>query len=436
MGLTSISNSSVFSGGQAHSVVVVGAGVAGVMTAYAFAKRGCEVSLIDALSGAAQMCSHANAGILAVGHAKAWAGPGATNSIVKAMLGLDRSIVVGKYLDPALWRWGIEFLRNCTHEAHATNTASLQQLSRYSCDLISAAENDMDLPREIRRDGGLYLFQDKHQFERYTASISGHGGGAVEILQRDALVAREPGLKAMAHLLAGGIFSPTDAVGDCKLFCERTVSYLRKQRNVQVHFDTEVRELEIIANSVVAVKTNHGNMPCQSVVLATGVETSHLTAALGFKPNIYPVKGYSGTWKISDFARVPKLPYVDETELVAVASYGDKLRVTAAAEFVGHDHTISAKQTHRMNDHVKRAFGEAVDLDNPTFWSGLRPTTPSGAPFLGKARAYNNLWVNAGHGQLGWTMASACGELLAQKVAGEACHLQGVSSIAPWIDPI
>lgn len=163
--LDSKSNSPRGSEGQGRSVAVVGAGVAGVMTAYAFAMRVRSVTYRRSIWPSA-MCSHANAGILAVGHAKAWAGPGAINSIVKAILGLDRSVIVGKYLDPALWRWGTEFLRNCTQEAHSRNTAALQRLSRYSCELISAAENDMALPREIRRDGGLYLFQDKEQFKR------------------------------------------------------------------------------------------------------------------------------------------------------------------------------------------------------------------------------------------------------------------------------
>ncbi|MBZ9993992.1 FAD-dependent oxidoreductase [Mesorhizobium sp. BH1-1-4] len=436
MPLENKSNSLRGSAGQGRSVAVVGAGVAGVMTAYAFATRGFEVSLIDALSGPAQMCSHANAGILAVGHAKAWAGPGAINSIVKAFLGLDRSIVVGKYLDPALWRWGAEFLRNCTQEAHSTNTAALQRLSRYSCELIRAAENEMALPRDIRRDGGLYLFQDKGQFTRYTTSISNHGGDVVEILECDELVNREPGLKAMSHLLAGGVFSPTDAVGDCKLFCERTTSYLQRQENVRIHFNTRIDGLKIAANNVVALKTNRGDLPCSSVILATGVETGRITRALGFVPNIYPVKGYSGTWRILDRALVPKLPYVDETELLAVASYGDKLRVTAVAEFAGYDRAVSVQQADRLSNYVRRAFGKAVDLDSAVFWSGLRPTTPSGPPFLGKARSCENLWLTAGHGQLGWTMALGCGELLAQKIAGETTQLAGVSSTAPWIEPI
>ncbi|WFT91145.1 FAD-dependent oxidoreductase [Rhizobium leguminosarum] len=433
-----LNTKSNLSGGTGHkrSIVIVGAGVAGVMTAYAFAKRGFEVSLIDALSGPAQMCSHANAGILAVGHAKAWAGPGALNSIVKATLGLDRSIIVRQYLDPSLWRWGAEFLRNCTLQAHAANTAKLQKLSRYNCELISAAECDMGVPSDIRREGGLYLFQDEEQFRRYTASILDHGGEASEILDRDQLISREPGLKAMSHLLAGGIFSAADAVGDCKLFCERMTSYLRRQGSVRFYFNTDVLGLNTSANSVVSVRTNQGNIPCTTVILATGVETGRVTSALGFIPNIYPVKGYSGTWKIIEQEMVPKLPYVDETELLAVASYGSRLRVTAVAEFAGYDRTISVKQTARLSRYVTRAFGKAVDLDNAAFWSGLRPTTPSGPPFLGKALACDNLWLNAGHGQLGWTMALACGELLSQKIAGEIPKLAGVSSTAPWIEPI
>ncbi|WP_145927882.1 FAD-dependent oxidoreductase, partial [Bradyrhizobium neotropicale] len=207
-------------------IIVIGAGVAGIMTAYALAKRGLNVAVIDALSGPAEMCSRANAGIIAVGHAKAWAGPGAPAAMINAFAGRDPSVKVTRLTDPTLWRWGVEFLLNCSPSAHRRNTDKLQRLSRYSRDLAAAAEVEMNLPAEIRHQGGLYLFQDKAQFSTYVASIEDHGDGSVEVLGRDALIAREPGLSGMSGRLVGGLFSATDSVGDCRLFTQRTTAYL------------------------------------------------------------------------------------------------------------------------------------------------------------------------------------------------------------------
>ncbi|KLK90827.1 hypothetical protein AA309_23540 [Microvirga vignae] len=414
-------------------IVVVGAGVAGVMTAYALAKRGVNVAVVDALSGPAEMCSRANAGIIAVGHAKAWAGPGAIGAMVKAVAGRDPSVKVTRLMDPALWRWGVEFLCNCLPSAHQRNTDKLQRLSRYSRELIAAAEIEMSLPKETRHQGGLYLFQDKVQFNTYVASIEDHGDGSVEVLSRDALIAREPGLSGMSDRLVGGLFSAADSVGDCQLFTQRTAAYLNHSHNVGLHFDTRVTGFRLANNTIRAVKTNRGEISCTAVILATGVETPDITRPLGFRPNIYPIKGYSGTWKLTDPVGVPTLPFVDETELLAVATYNGKLRVTAIAEFAARDCSISEARTLQIADYVRRSFGNAVELETPEFWAGLRPTTAAGPPYLGRIRKFDNLWVNAGHGQLGWTMSLGCGELLAQRITGDQTSLVDVSATVAWL---
>ncbi|MER9896421.1 FAD-dependent oxidoreductase, partial [Mesorhizobium sp. M0119] len=335
--------------------------------------------------------------------------------------------------DPALWRWGIEFLANCTPHAHHRNTETLQRLSRYSRDLIAAAETDMALPKEVRRKGGLYVFQNKSQFDIHVSSIKDHGVDSIAVLERDELIAREPGLSGLSSRLVGGLLSLVDCVGDCRLFTERTAAFLDKSNRASFHFGTHVAGFRTSSNTIKAVQTNQGEIQCDAVILATGVETPELTRTLGFAPNIYPVKGYSGTWKITDPAKVPTLPYVDETELLAVATYGGQLRVTAIAEFAARDRSLPDGRTAQIADYVRRSFGDAVELNRPEFWAGLRPTTAAGPPFLGKVRKYSNLWINAGHGQLGWTMALGCGELLTQTIMGEQTALQNVSSVASWL---
>jgi D-amino-acid dehydrogenase len=418
---------------QDDPIVVIGAGVIGTMTARALAKRGRRVIVIERLPGAAQLCSRGNAGMMAVGHAKAWAEPAAIPALGRALLGRAPGIRVTRLMDPALWRWGVEFLRHCTSSANVVNSDRERRLSRYSRDMLQTAEAEMGLPVATWHDGALYLFQDAAQFRSYAAKVG--TGDEITALSRDDLIAREPGLAAMRDRLAGGLLSRIDSVGDCHLFTGRTAAWLA-ENGVEFRYDTDVTGLTRRLGRITAVQTSAGPIACAGVVLATGVETPDLTRPLGFAPAIYPVKGYSGTWQITDPAGVPKLPFVDETELLAVANYGDRLRVTAIAEFAGRDRSLPADRVKLLDDYVRRSFGTAVDLDTPEFWTGLRPTTPAGPPYLGRVRRFDNLWINAGHGQLGWTMSLGAAEVLAQAMAGETPVLRDVSSRARWLEAL
>ncbi|TIT58209.1 MAG: FAD-dependent oxidoreductase, partial [Mesorhizobium sp.] len=158
---------------------------------------------------------------------------------------------------------------------------------------------DMDLPKETRHQGGLYLFQDRSQFNTHVASIERQGNGSIEVLSRGALIAREPALSILPKLV-GGLFSAADSVGDCRLFSQRTAAYLNQACKVSLHFNTRVTGFRHAGNTIEAVKTSRGEIPCAGVILASGVETPDITSPLGFRPNIYPVKGYSGTWTVKD----------------------------------------------------------------------------------------------------------------------------------------
>ncbi|WP_417262510.1 FAD-dependent oxidoreductase [Celeribacter sp.] len=415
---------------QQDRTIVIGAGAVGIMTARALMLRGKTVTVIDRLSGPAEFCSRGNAGLMAVGHAKAWAEPAALPAMMRALMGREPSVKISKLLDPALWRWGMEFLTQCTSRANAANTRKLQRLARMSRDMLLPAETAMGLPRETRHDGALYLFQDKTQFQSYAAKIG--SGQEIEVLDPSALIELEPGLAGMRDRLAGGLRSHIDSVGDCHLFSARTGARLDRE-GIAFRYDTKVTGFTCKNQRISAVETDAGPMECTDVVLATGVETPDVTRSLGFVPNIYPVKGYSGTWRITNPGAVPQLPFVDETELLAVSNFGDRLRVTAIAEFAGRDLSLPEKRITLLKEYVQRNFGTGVDLDHPEFWTGLRPTTPAGPPYLGRVRAYDNLWINAGHGQLGWTMSLGSAELLAQAMTGETPVLSGVSATAKWL---
>lgn len=419
------------------TTVIVGAGVIGVMTAYALAKRGHTVTLIDRLSGPAELCSHGNAGIAAVGHSSAWAEPSAIPAIARALVGREPKVRITTLWDPELWRWGVHFLRHCTPAAHRRNSDKLQRLSQFSCALIKPIEAAMQLPADTREGGALYLFQDTAQFKAHIAAFADHGpGGDQEVLDRDQVLAYEPGLMRMADTIAGGLLSRPDISGDCKRFTTRTQEYLSATGKVDFRFETDVTGFRRDGRRIVAVQTDRGDVPCKQVVFATGVETPDITAPLGFKPLIYPVKGYSSTWRILDPKRVPQMPYIDETELLSVANYGDRMRVTATAEFAARDKSLPQDRLQVLRDYVQRAFGDAVHPEALEYWTGLRPSTPDGPPYLGRVRVLDNAWINAGHGQLGWTMSFGSGEVLAQALSGETPALSNISAQASWLDSI
>ncbi len=415
-------------------IVVIGAGIIGMMSAYALAKRGHRVTVIDRLPAPAELCSHANAGIVAVGHAQAWAEPKAIAAIFRALMGRDPSVRVSKFWDFELWRWGVDFLLNCTSAANRSNSEKLKKLSRFSSELLQGIEADMGLAQETRHEGGLYLFRDEVQFHTHVASLAEHADAQLKVLERAQLLDHEPALADMPDRYVGGLLSEADAVGDCRRFTIRTRDYLEQSGKVDFLFDTAVTGFNRTESGIDAVKTDQGPIPCAQVILATGVETVDITRPLGFKPLIYPVKGYSGTWRVIDGAKLPNKPFVDETEFLAVANYGDRLRVTATAEFAGRDTSLPADRIAVIENYVRRNMGAAVDLDSPEFWTGMRPTTPVGAPYLGRVRHIPNLWINAGHGQLGWTMSAGCGEIIAQLMSGISPTLTGLSAQARWLD--
>jgi D-amino-acid dehydrogenase len=417
-------------------IVIIGAGVSGVMSAQALAARGQHVIVLDRAAGPAQVCSRANAGIIAVGHAQAWAGPDAIGMLMAALAGRAAGVRITRLRDPALWRWGLAFLRNCTRARYDANTDRLARMSAFSRETLREVARDLGLDDLLRHDGGLYLFDDA---EALAHAAGGHGANSaqpMDALDRAALFDREGALAQAEDRFAGALFSARDSVGDCHVFTQSAAQELAARGSVEFRYGCEVSGFDTDGGCITGVQVGSEVIAASQVLLATGVETPDLTRPLGFAPLIYPVKGYSGTWALRDPARLPSLPYIDEAAHVAVAVYGGQLRVTAFAEFAGQDQSQPPERIAVLKDYVTRNFGSAVELDRASFWAGLRPTTPAGAPYLGQVRGFDNLWINAGHGTLGWTLSAGCGALMAQAMTGGTPELHNVSARARWLDPI
>lgn len=418
---------------DARPIIVIGAGIVGTMTAFCLAKRGLEVLVFDAALHPADGTSYANAGIIAVGHAKSWAGPGAPRQILQALSGRNSSVVMTRCPDKALVRWGLSFLMNCTASAEARNTKKLQALSRRSRELLPLVAEEVGLLDQLQLKAGLYLFQDQRQFDEHLRSLSSEDRKTLAVLGREELVSLDPALAGMGEGLVGGLKSTLDAAGDFRLFTCQALDYAERHLGVRSMFDRKITGFRVDAGTVQAVRIGSVEVPCSAVVIAAGTGSPQLLRLFGVRPNIYPVKGYSATWRINDPGAAPRLPYIDETNLLAVATYGGKLRATYLAEFAGTDRSIATARTVHLQEYVTRHFGSAVDPGSVEFWTGLRPSTPEGPPYLGMVGTSKNLWINSGHGQLGWTMALASGEYLAARVAGDIPVLDDVSARARWL---
>lgn len=411
----------------------MGAGVVGVTTAYALARAGHQVLMLDQAASAASVCSYANAGIIAVGHAESWAGPSAPGQMLRAFLGMAPGVKITRFMDPELWQWGVAFLGQCRASAHRRNSDAMAQLSRAGRSALQEIEADTGLAFDQSHDGVTYLYTSAAQYEaRLTHNVGGNSGFAA--YDAASLMQMDPALRAFGDRLKGGLVSTVDSKGDCHTFTTALLEWLVRRGAVTCHFGTTVTGFDRAGETVSAVRTDRGRFECDHVVIAAGTATPALLRSFGVRPLIYPVKGYSATYPILDASRIPNRPFIDETSLLAVTRLGDRLRVTATAEFAGYNKAVPPDRVASLDRYVATHFAGAVDVAQANHWAGLRPTTPSGRPYLGRMRRVPNLWLNAGHGQLGWTMAAGAGATLAEMLAGRPNMAAAVTQAARWLD--
>ncbi len=404
---------------HSQKIAVIGAGVIGLCTARALAERGQEVILIERGTRVAEICSYANAGLLTLAHAQAWANPSIFSTMARAFLGRHPSIKISKFHDPALWRWGLQFLRQSSAGKARANSQKLLALAEHSLGLM---QKDADF--EFPANGAFYFFDDQ---KSYASTL--HPKAGIVGIKAGAALKIDPYLPIENQSLI--VHSAKDFSANCNMFCQALAQKLERMSQVQIRLNEEARGFIFERGKICGLQTNQDQIPCDQIILATGVQSHSLLNPLGLKLPIYPVKGYASSWKITDPQKLPKHPYIDEARFVAVSNFGDILRVTSIAEFAGFDTGISDEIKAQFGDYVRENFAGSVDLSTPQFWAGHRPATPSTLPYIGALEAHPNLWVNAGHGQLGWTLAYGAADILAAKLTHQKSPLaQGVSARA------
>lgn len=404
-------------------ILILGAGLAGVTLAQRLWKDGHEVTVVDRQSSAAAETSFANAGLICPGHAFAWASPQAPLILLKSLVRNDQPLRYRLQPDPAMWRWSLQFLAQCTAGRALRNTWHKHRLCRYGQSALQAVAAETGIAYDGGQGGLLYLYRTPASFARAIdhSQILADGGQEIQVIDREQAAKLEPALAATKDRIAGAIYCPTDERGDACKFTRGLAAWCA-ERGVAFRFDTRITGLIADGDRLTGVATDQGQLTADAYVMALGVEAPRLTRPLGEPIRVYPIKGYSLTIPIRDGDQPPCLGGVDDDHLVAYARLGDRVRLTAIAEFAGYDTSHQPADFATMLNSARELFPQAGDLSRPSYWACLRPMTPDGLPILGRGRL-QNLWYHTGHGSMGWTMACGTARLVADLIAGRAPDL-------------
>ena len=398
-------------------VLILGSGVVGTTSAYYLAREGFEVTVVDRQPGVAMETSHANAGQISPGYASPWAAPGVPLKAIKWMLQQHAPLAIKPTGDINQYLFMIRMLRNCTAARYALNKERMVRLSEFSRDCLDELRAETGIEYEGRQRGTTQLFRTQAQLDNAGKDIAVLERLSVpyELLDRDGVCRAEPALANVRYKLTGGLRLPNDQTGDCQMFTTR-IAELAKKAGVEFRFNQNIERLEHIGDRLSGVVIDGQLETADYYVVALGSFSPQMLAPLGITAPIYPLKGYSLTVPITNPDMAPASTMLDETYKVAITRFDNRIRVGGMAEIRGYDLRIDPRKGETLKMIVKDLFPEAGSLAATELWTGLRPATPDGTPIIGSTR-YRNLFLNTGHGTLGWTMSCGSARLLADQLA-------------------
>ncbi|CUW47742.1 D-amino acid dehydrogenase [Novacetimonas hansenii] len=399
-------------------IIVLGSGVVGVTSAWYLAQAGHEVTVVDRQPAAGLETSFANAGQVSPGYSAPWAGPGVPLKSVKWLLMKYRPFVFWPMPDPHLWSWMVQMLENCTTAAYDRNKGRMVRLAEYSRDVMRDLRSSTGITYDDRQQGTLQVFRTQKQVDAAAGDIRvlEQYNVGYEVLDAAGCIAAEPGLVSARDKIVGGLRLPGDETGDAFKFTQNLAAMAQKA-GVTFLYDTKIRALHNEGGKITGVQTSRGLLSADSYVLSLGSYSPAMVRALGLDLPIYPVKGYSITTPIINEARAPVSTVMDETFKIGITRLGNRTRVGGTAELAGFSTRLRKPRRETLEHSLTDLFPGGNNLSDATFWTGLRPMTPDGTPIIGRTR-YDNLFLNTGHGTLGWTMACGSGRVLADIMSG------------------
>lgn len=404
-------------------VLILGAGIVGVASGWYLAKQGHDVTVVDRAPEPAHETSQGNAGQLSFGYTSPWAAPGVPLKALKWMFAKHPPLTIRPDGSFFQLKWMFQMWRNCTAARYAINKERMVRLSQYSRDCLQQLRQETQIDYEGRQQGTLQVFRTQQQLDAVAEDIDvlREAGVAYELLSRHELSRAEPALASSRDKLAGGLRLPDDETGDCHLFTMRLAA-LAKDQGIKFRCDTTITEIQVRGDEVTAVQCGAETLTADVYVVALGSYSTQLLKHIEPVP-VYPLKGYSITVPIANEAAAPVSTVLDETYKIAVTRFDRRIRVGGMAEIVGYDKTLNKKREQTLEMVLGDLFPNSYARGEVAFWTGLRPATPDGTPIVGRTRL-KNLYLNTGHGTLGWTMSCGSGQLLADIISGRPTAIE------------
>ena len=406
-------------------VIVLGAGLLGVTSAYFLRQQGHDVTVVDRQATPAAETSFANGGQISVSHAEPWANPSAPLKVLQWLGKEDAPLLFRIRADIRQWLWGLQFLRECTPARTKHNIDQIVRLGTYSRDTLQALRSDIGIHYDERTQGILHFYTSSKEFDgaEGPAAQMRELGCDRRVISADEAVRIEPALAHIRPQLAGATFTAEDESGDANAFARELVARCRAN-GVQFLMSHTVTALREAGGRIDHVEATDDEGRFQRIrgdayVLAMGSLSPLYTAPLGIRLPIYPAKGYSVTLPVKDESMAHQVSLTDDEYKLVFSRLGDKLRIAGTAELNGYDRDLNRVRCEAIVKRTETLFPGAGDTENAQFWTGLRPATPSNVPVIGKSKI-DNLFLNTGHGTLGWTHSCGSGKSIARIVSGLA----------------
>ncbi|WBX99989.1 D-amino acid dehydrogenase [Ramlibacter tataouinensis] len=417
------------------NVLVLGAGIIGTSTAWHLLERGHDVTVVDRQDAAARETSFANAAQISVSYCEPWANRQAPAKLLKWLLRKDAPLLFRPQWDWQQWRWGLQFLAQCHDAAFARNVGQLVALGRYSHAALKDLVRATGIEYQRLQRGIAHFYTDAQAFAEAdeAARLMQSFGVARRVVGRDELLAIEPAFRAFGEHIVGGTYTPSDESGDARVFTEQLAQRCA-DRGARFLYGHDVDRLQQAGGAIEAVQVRERGtgvtrrLRADAVVVACGSYSAPLLRSVGVDLPIYPGKGYSATFRILEQARAPTVSLLDDSVKCAISRLGDELRVAGTIEVGGWDTRLDTPVARARCEMLARRIEEVfpgvcdtrseAEGGNPRYWAGLRPATPTNIPYIGRTRV-GRLWVNAGHGTLGWTHGAGSGKAMAALIDGE-----------------
>ncbi|MFJ3047859.1 D-amino acid dehydrogenase [Herbaspirillum chlorophenolicum] len=408
-------------------VIVLGAGIIGTASAWFLQKEGYDVTVIERQPGAAQETSFANGCQISVSHAEPWANPAAPMKVLK-WLGKEDAPLLYRFRPEWLqWKWAVSFLRECTAARTDENIRNIVALCEYSRQTLQAVRAETGIQYDHLTRGILHFYTEEKEFQESlpAAKLMRDLGCPRESIGADEVVKIEPALASIRDKIVGGDFTATDESGDVY---KLTTGLAQKaeEAGTQFRFSTTITRLitegagasaRVTGVEIINPDGRHEVLKADAFVVAMGSFSQPLVKPLGIDLLLYPGKGYSATYKVINPDAAPTVSLTDDGYKLVVSRLGDRLRVAGTCELNGYTRELNTTRCEAITRRTQELFPDGCDYENPVYWTGLRPLTPSNVPYVGKTK-FSNLYLNTGHGTLGWTMGCGSGRAIAEIVAG------------------